>query len=172
MSYDLRILVDPVVSSSMITGLDNHLIDIFSFNSVEISKLVQFPRPCWNTFRHQYDAKCLLAYVSSHFPRIVLLIISKDAYVQELNFVFGVASIGVGAVVSIYRLENDPEFVQKEITHELGHVFGLRHCSLPCIMTFSNSVWEARLKSATFCEKCRKEINSYLAKSKIQSENP
>jgi archaemetzincin len=94
----------------------------------------------------------------------VVLIISKDVYVQGLNFVFGIASKGLGAIVSVYRLENDPEFVEKEITHELGHVFGLRHCFLPCVMTFSNSVWEARLKSGTFCEKCRKEIKAYNEK--------
>ena len=166
MSQELRVFVDPVVSPSTIIGLENHLIDVFSFNSVEISKLGQSPISCWNTFRHQFDANCLLAYAKSQIATgIVLLIISKDTFIQGLNFVFGVASRGTGAVVSTYRLENDPEFIQKEITHELGHVFGLRHCFLPCVMTFSNSVSEARLKSTTFCEKCRKEMKSHLIKS-------
>ena len=162
MPQELRVFVDPVVSPSTIIGLENHLLNVFSFDSVEISKLGQSPSSCWNTFRHQFDANCLLAYAKSQIPTgIVLLIISKDTYIQGLNFVFGVASKGIGAVVSIYRLENDPEFVLKEIFHELGHVFGLRHCFLPCVMTFSNSVWEARLKNATFCEKCRKEMRSH-----------
>ncbi|MFX1505054.1 MAG: peptidase [Promethearchaeota archaeon] len=160
-SSDLRILVDPIISPSIIIGLENHLIDVFSFDSIEISKLVQIPSSCWNTVRQQFEANCLLAYISSQIPAgIVLLIISKDTYIQGLNFVFGVASKGIGAVVSIYRLENDPEFIQKEITHELGHVFGLKHCFLPCVMTFSNSVREARLKNTSFCEKCRKEMKS------------
>lgn len=162
MSRDLKILVDLDISQSLIIELDKHLREIFSFASIEIGKSVQLPSSCWNASRHQFNANCLLAFASSQFPTgIVLLIISKDAYVQGLNFVFGVASKGMGAIVSVYRLENDPEFVQKEITHELGHVFGLGHCSLPCVMTFSNSVWEAKLKSSTFCEKCRKEILSF-----------
>jgi archaemetzincin len=161
MSSDLKIFVDPMVSPSVIAGLDNHLVDAFSFDNIKISKLGQSPSSCWNAFRHQFDANCLLAYAKSEIPTgIVLLIISKDTYIQGLNFVFGVASRGIGAVVSIYRLENDPKFVLKEITHELGHVFRLKHCFLPCVMTFSNSVWEARLKCASFCEKCRKEMKS------------
>ncbi|MHA2244357.1 MAG: hypothetical protein ACXADY_05270 [Candidatus Hodarchaeales archaeon] len=68
----------------------------------------------------------------------------------------------IKTVVSIYRLKNDPDFLKKEITHELGHVFGLEHCTLPCVMTFSNSVWEARLKSSTFCEKCLKQLERYF----------
>lgn len=148
-------MLDPDISQTLISGLDNHLMDVFPFDKVDVKKSVQLPSSCWNANRRQYDANCLLAFASSHNSTgIVLLIISKDTYVPELNFVFGIALTGVGAVVSVYRLEDDPEFLQKEITHELGHVFGLKHCSLPCVMTFSNSVWEARLKTSIFCEKC------------------
>ncbi|MFW9902988.1 MAG: archemetzincin [Candidatus Thorarchaeota archaeon] len=168
MSSDIRILVDPQISPKLIIELEKPLMDIFPFDSVDLRKDIQVPSSCWNASRHQFNANCLLTFATSLFPAgIVVLLISKDAYVQELNFVFGIASKGIGAVVSTYRLENDPEFVKKEIIHELGHVFGLSHCSLPCVMTFSNSVWEARLKSVTFCEKCRKEMNSYITKSKI-----
>ncbi|MFX1515059.1 MAG: hypothetical protein ACFFC6_02040 [Promethearchaeota archaeon] len=159
MSYDLRILVDPKISPVLIIGLETHLIDTFSFTSVDIRKDIQLPGSCWNASRNQFNANCLLTYVTSLFPvGITVLMISRDAYVQGLNFVFGIASKGLGAIVSVYRLENDPEFIQKEITHELGHVFGLSHCKLPCVMTFSNSVWQAKLKNSTFCEKCRKEL--------------
>lgn len=155
MPLDLWILVDPDVSQSVIIELDQHLIDVFPFTKVDVIESVELPRSCWNKSRRQFDANCLLSFaVSYKSTGIVVLLIFKDAYVSGLNFVFGVASTGIGAVVSVYRLENDPEFVQKEITHELGHVFGLSHCLLPCIMTFSNSLWEARMKSSTFCEKC------------------
>ncbi len=159
MPIDLGILVDPNVSQSLIIELDCHLMNVFPFNKVDVNKSVQLPSSCWNASRRQFDANCLLAFASSrNRTGIVVLIISKDAYIPGLNFVFGIASKGLGAVVTVYRLENDPEFVQKEITHELGHVFGLRHCSLPCVMTFSNSVWEAKQKSGTFCEKCKNLI--------------
>jgi len=165
MSHELRILVDPQVSPLLIIELENHLMDIFPFDSVNTRKDVQLPSSCWNASRHQFNANCLLTFATSFFPSgIVVLLISKDAYVQGLNFVFGIALKGLGAIVSVYRLENDPEFIQKEITHELGHVFGLKHCKLPCVMTFSNSVWEAKLKRSIFCEKCRKEIMVFRKK--------
>ncbi|MFX0124834.1 MAG: hypothetical protein ACFFAE_14480 [Candidatus Hodarchaeota archaeon] len=159
MPFGLSILVDPDVSQSLIIGLESHLMDLFPFNKVNVRKLVQLPSSCWNASRRQYEANCLLAFASSRtHTGIVVLIVFKDAYVPGLNFVFGIASKGIGAVVSVYRLENDPEFLHKEITHELGHVFGLNHCSLPCVMTFSNSVWEARLKTSIFCERCRRKL--------------
>ena len=159
MPLDLSILVDPEVSQSLIIGLNHHLTDVFPFNSIEIINSVVLPSSCWNKSRRQFDADCLLAFVNAFKSTgIAALIISKDAYVSGLNFVFGVASKGFGAVISAYRLENDTDFLNKEITHELGHVFGLKHCSLPCVMTFSNSVWEARLKSSAFCEKCWEQL--------------
>jgi archaemetzincin len=163
MLLSLHLLIDPNVSRPLILELDKYLMDVFPFDKVNTEISVEIPSSCWNTSRRQYDANCLLTYSSSYRRSgKVLLIISKDIYVPELNFVFGIASKGLGAVVSVYRLENDPEFVQKEITHELGHVFGLNHCTLPCVMTFSNSVWEARLKSGTFCKKCRKGIQRFF----------
>lgn len=159
MPLNLSILVDPDVSQSLIMELDYHLIDVFPVDNIDLFKSVELPSSCWNKSRHQFNANCLLAFATSYKNRgIVALIISKDAFVSGLNFVFGVASRGVGAVVSIYRLENDPDFLKKEITHELGHVFGLEHCTLPCVMTFSNSYWEARLKSSAFCEKCWEQL--------------
>ncbi|UCG90666.1 MAG: pentalenene synthase [Candidatus Heimdallarchaeota archaeon] len=159
MLLNLNILVDPDVSQSLIMELDHHLLDVFPINNIDLLESVELPSSCWDKSRHQFNANCLLAFAMSYKrSRIVVLIISKDAYVSGLNFVFGVASRGLGAVVSIYRLENDPDFIKKEIIHELGHVFGLKHCALPCVMTFSNSVWEARLKSSAFCEKCWKQL--------------
>ncbi|MFX1284991.1 MAG: pentalenene synthase [Promethearchaeota archaeon] len=159
MPLGLTLLLDPDVSQSMIKELDQHLIAVFPIKNIEVIKSVELPSSCWNRSRKQFEANCLLAFAKSFKSiGIVVLIISKDAYVSGLNFVFGVASRGIGAVVSSCRLENDPDFLKKEITHELGHVFGLSHCTLPCVMTFSNSVWEARIKSNTFCERCQKQL--------------
>lgn len=75
-----------------------------------------------------------------------LLLTAQDCFSGNLNFVFGVARRGVGAIVSMYRLGGSSDFANKECIHELGHVFGLGHCQLPCVMTFSNSVMEAQQK--------------------------
>jgi len=88
-----------------------------------------------------------------------------DIYSDGLNFVFGIASPLVrNSIVSYNRLlTSDKELfisrVRKEITHEMGHVFGLEHCSYPgCVMNFSNSVYEVDLKSENFCPSCRRKL--------------
>ncbi|UCE13528.1 MAG: archemetzincin [Candidatus Heimdallarchaeota archaeon] len=160
MSPDLTILVDSKVSPSLIKNIDQLLLEVFSFNNIVLVESILLPHSCWDKSRHQYNASCLLSFAKSKASNeIAALIIATDAYVPGLNFVFGVAARDQGIVVSTFRLENDPEFLLKEITHELGHIFGLTHCSLPCVMTFSNSVWEARMKSNIFCEKCWDKIS-------------
>jgi archaemetzincin len=64
-------------------------------------------------------------------------------------------------MVTLYRLNDDPDFVYKECVHELGHVFGLGHCTLPCVMTFSNSVAEAHMKNMDFCSACQVKLSKY-----------
>ncbi len=94
-------------------------------------------------------------------------ITKKDIYFSNLNFVFGLASpTAYCAVVSLRRL--DPEFygypqddelynlrVRKEVMHEIGHVFGLPHCSdYSCVMSFSNSIDDVDRKKDVFCSSC------------------
>ena len=98
---------------------------------------------------------------------IVLGVGELDAYADGLNFVFGEAyPAGRAAVVYLRRLHpsfyGDPEDVNlflervsKEVLHELGHVFGLPHCSNRlCVMSFSNSVYEVDVKKPKFCPRC------------------
>ena len=78
----------------------------------------------------------------------LLGIADVDLYAPELNFVFGEADERRGvAVFSIARLRLAAESKDRlrrraatEAVHELGHTFGLRHCSRPsCVMWFCNS---------------------------------
>lgn len=46
-------------------------------------------------------------------------------------------------------------FMRETIIHELGHTFGLDHCSdLTCVMAVKNDAWD----SGDFCNKCKKQI--------------
>ncbi len=92
-----------------------------------------------------------------------------DIYTKGLNFVFGIATpVYRAAVVSYYRLRTpDRELfisrVRKELTHEMGHVFGLEHCNTPgCVMNFSNSLYEVDLKSEEFCPRCKRKLMESL----------
>ncbi|MDI6689872.1 MAG: archaemetzincin family Zn-dependent metalloprotease [Actinomycetota bacterium] len=112
---------------------------------------------------------------------------SVDLYVPMLNFIFGEAEVrGRCAVISLCRLKpkfygvSRPRLVGsgqahlpngqagedilktraiKEAVHELGHTFGLSHCSDPkCVMCFSNSLMDTDFKEENFCSSCQNAI--------------
>ncbi|RLG67791.1 MAG: archemetzincin, partial [Methanobacteriota archaeon] len=49
------------------------------------------------------------------------------------------------------------ERTSKEVIHELGHTYGLGHCSRQsCVMHFSNTLLDTDRKSHHLCPSCRK----------------
>ncbi len=102
-----------------------------------------------------------------------LAVTPYDLYSRGLNFVFGVAFPFKGAIVSYARLlsENRDLFfsrVRKEVTHEMGHVFGLPHCPNPhCVMHFSNSLADTDRKGEDFCPACKKKLDAVKRRLKI-----
>jgi archaemetzincin len=126
----------------------------------------------YNPERKQYFSSRLLASLEkSEGKERVVGIADVDLYVPRLNFVFGEADVLSGtAIVSLCRLRqeyyglapNEALFLEratKEIVHELGHTFGLRHCpNNKCVMHFSNSLADTDLKDVHFCSMCRPKI--------------
>jgi archaemetzincin len=122
--------------------------------------------------RKQYFSSELLASLGkSEREERIVGIADVDLYVPKLNFIFGEADIASGtAIISLYRLRQEYyglapdealflERATKEIVHELGHTFGLKHCSNnKCVMHFSNSLADTDLKEVHFCSKCRPKI--------------
>ncbi len=103
----------------------------------------------------------------------ILGVTAADLYVPVLTFVFGEAQLdGNCAAVSTARLHEEfyglparasllHERLLKEAVHELGHTFGLRHCpNWRCVMTSSHGVERLDVKSAEFCQTCRKAVFS------------
>ncbi|MFW9856204.1 MAG: hypothetical protein ACFFFG_14225 [Candidatus Thorarchaeota archaeon] len=157
MNLKLAVLIDTGVLSAGILKDTSFLRETFWFETIYDPEVVSPPVSCLNRIRQQYQANCLLAYVNQHRRRgLALLVVSQDMFNPGFNFIFGIGAKGQAAVVSTFRLQNDPEFLRKEIIHELGHVFGLKHCSPPCVMTYSNSVQETRFKTSEFCEACKR----------------
>ena len=133
------------------------------------------PLTYYNWLREQYHAGKVLDWIYEKIRYLgydrVLAVCGFDAYVEPLNFVFGLADPFKGiAAVFLPRLR--PEFygfkpnvdryferLVKECMHELGHTFGLEHCrNRKCVMSFSNSVIDVDHKLAAFCLSCSSKL--------------
>ncbi|MEK7289661.1 MAG: archaemetzincin family Zn-dependent metalloprotease [Planctomycetota bacterium] len=124
--------------------------------------------------RVQYNSSLILRQLIMKPPldaEKILGVLDVDLFIPILTFVFGEAQLkGIGAAVSTHRLHNRfyglPENSEattdrllKEAVHELGHTFGLIHCSQPkCVMNSSTYVENIDQKPAELCPLCQKNI--------------
>lgn len=131
---------------------------------VEILPRVELPEIAYDRARRQFDGSRLLETLPMA-EEAVLGVTEVDAYVDGLNFIFGLAT-DKKALISLKRLrpefykltENNDLFksrILKEAMHELGHVFGLNHCpDRNCVMFFSNSILDTDFKDWRYCGQC------------------
>jgi archaemetzincin len=149
-----------------------------------IANKYALPVGAYNNLRQQYNSQDILVEINNlhgngHTAkssslrktiaenRKVLAVIDHDIYADGLNYVFGQAILnGSCALISLSRLrsgaENVTDFrslflsrVEKEAVHELGHVFGLRHCpDSTCVMYLSGNIDDTDEKSSKFCSRC------------------
>jgi len=127
--------------------------------------------------RSQYYSTQIIAeameYTRKYNGKIILLT-ELDLYVPVLTFVFGEAQLnGKHSIVSVCRLHE--EFYSgttddnlllsrtvKEVLHELGHNFGLKHCDdWDCVMHSSTSIEEVDIKGGGYCKVCSKSVDGY-----------
>ena len=138
---------------------------------VELVGEVKLPGVFFDPGRGQWLSSQVLGYAALLRERLsldaLLLVVNGDGYVPGLNFVFGHALLG-GSVGVVYTERLRPEYygeepsrarylerLLKESLHELGHGFGLEHCSNPrCVMSFSNSIVEVDYKEPRYCPHC------------------
>ena len=132
-----------------------NILDVIIRGELELSE------KAYSSERDQYNADILLPYLLK-IKKIdtALWVIQKDLYCRGMNFIFGYALSHGGAILSIYRLSSN-ELIEKEAIHEVGHVLGLQHCSNRCVMQFSNTLWEAKMKPSYLCESCKRKITFF-----------
>jgi len=126
--------------------------------------------------RKQVDAGVVLDSLGTmkhrqNIPGPVLLVIGQDLFAKGFDFVFGLARPQTGvSVISGVRLDNDfynrpandedlIERLAKEGSHELGHIYGLAHCTNhECIMFNPHTLDELDGKKKEFCPVCEAEL--------------
>ncbi len=159
------------IADETIEKLRDRVSDVFQC-TVEIEAGFGDLSQAYNPERKQYLSSQLLAVLGqSERGEKVVGIVDVDLYVPRLNFVFGEADVeSRAAIISLCRLRQEYyglapdealflERATKEIVHELGHTFGLGHCTnKKCVMRFSNSLADTDLKEAHFCSMCRPKI--------------
>ena len=181
------IAIDEEDRNNVLNVLSSHLSSIFNASITIISDVpspLDTSKTIFNAKRNQLNSDELLRWLSmimrnkvikSHDSTkrtITLGICNFDAYSSGLNFVFGQASLtGAGAAIYLSRLRQEfyglsadtSMFIDrllKEATHEVGHSFGLNHCSNQfCVMHFSNSIADTDRKAKDFCDICRNKLH-------------
>jgi archaemetzincin len=140
----------------------------------EVAPNLPHPSYAYSLKRDQYLAPSILeqlTQVDLQNAFRILGVVDLDLYVQQLNFVFGQASLGgLAALIALPRLRQEfygqqpdealfQERAIKEAIHELGHTLGLAHCSRSkCVMSFSNSLLDVDGKSRSFCPTCLRNL--------------
>ncbi|KAL6077202.1 Archaemetzincin [Balamuthia mandrillaris] len=160
-AHQLHLFVDSSINPALYAGVERALKSSFPLKRIKITTVPYSTyHHCWDDRRKQLDCDRLLDQLAKWKAQdeYGLLLTPRDAAPVSRNFVFGAGKRKMGAFVATYRLGNDPNFVVKECVHEIGHVFGLGHCVLPCVMTFSNCVAAAHQKKTTLCEACRRKV--------------
>ena len=138
---------------------------------VAVASPLDIPNRAYHKGRGQYLATALLDSLKASGLKPderVLGIVDVDLYAAGLNFVFGQAEPESGAaIISLCRLKQelppDPALylnrAAKEAIHELGHTFGLGHCTrAKCVMHFSNTLHDTDVKEMSFCSQCQPKL--------------
>lgn len=141
----------------------------FGFSTKRFSINI-LPAKFYDSKRKQYHSTSILKELLGNLPKDALKaigIVPFDLFIPILTFVFGEAQLnGKVAMVSTARLEqgfyglpsNQPLLLRrliKEVKHELGHTFGLLHCSeRSCVMSLATNVIDVDRKGLVFCDTC------------------
>jgi archaemetzincin len=128
------------------------------------------PEQAYDHNRCQYQSveiMKMLARLAPNNGSRILGVTDVDLSIPMLSFLFGQAQFdGPVAIVSLCRLHQEfyglppqenllRERTVKEVLHELGHTFGLVHCSEPkCAMSLATHIELVDTKSEQYCERC------------------
>ena len=160
---NIGLITSGTINRCTLVFIKKVLEDVISNSNVEILSRV-LPLPKIVKPQSQYRSSSFLEIgqsVSNRFDK-VLVLTDVDVFAPNFYFVFGEAEVGGRvASLSLFRLmspNNADIFLRrcaKEAVHEVGHLYGLRHCvNDGCVMRFSKSVEDVDLKNCIPCKDC------------------
>ncbi len=141
---------------------------------IDIGKQLDEPSYAYHKGKNQYHSTKILKRIHklklTGYDRI-LGIADVDLFIHDRTFVFGEAKIKWKvSIISLTRLRQefydlpvDSALFKKRIiieaVHEIGHTFGLHHCTNNnCVMFLSKTVSDSDQKGPDFCANCKKKI--------------
>ena len=135
---------------------------------------LSIPEGAYDAKRKQYQSVEMMRMLAQHAPRDasrVLAVTDVDLAIPMLSFLFGQAQFdGPIAIVSLCRLHQEfyglppeenllRERAVKEVLHELGHTFGLVHCSeSTCAMSLATHIELVDAKAEQYCARCGMQL--------------
>ena len=142
---------------------------------------IAIPDRAYDARRGQYQSLEFMKTLAQCAPRDafrVLGITDVDRSIPILSFLFGQAQFdGPIAVVSLCRLHQEfyglpaqeallRERTVKEVLHELGHTFGLVHCSdSTCAMSLATHIELVDSKTEKYCARCGTQLAQRFARN-------
>lgn len=140
---------------------------------------LRIPDCAYDPTRKQYRSVEIMRMLTQHAPHDALRILGVadvDLSIPMLSFLFGQAQLdGKVAIVSLCRLRQEfyglpaqddllRERLTKEVLHEMGHTFGLVHCSeQKCAMSLSTHIGMVDAKSEQYCTRCGLQLARHFA---------
>lgn len=161
------------VPEKALEWIENAAAEWFPFPIRRLPPL-SIPEGAYDAKRGQYQSVEIMKMLAQCAPRDasrILGVTDVDLEIPMLSFLFGQAQFdGPVAVVSLCRLHQEfyglppeegllRERTAKEVLHELGHTFGLVHCSDPkCAMSLATHIALVDAKAEQYCTRCGMQL--------------
>jgi archaemetzincin len=174
-----KIIISPIENIDVCNyqSLGQEIYRTFGFQT-EIKSLLKDVNFAYDLTRDQYHSTAILEKLarSPSSATKIVAITHVDLFIPILTHVYGEAQLaGKACIVSTFRLQEglsianiEKEFenrVVKEVLHELGHTFNLRHCDdKSCIMHYCRSIKDVDRKTDQLCRYCKILMEDELKK--------
>ncbi|RPI72624.1 MAG: archemetzincin [Ignavibacteriales bacterium] len=170
----MKIHLAPVrfTNSALLAYVKKDLSHIFS--EVDVAHIDINIDEAYSKEREQYFSTLIIAETIKKTELVngkFIILTDVDLYIPVLTFIFGEAQLnGKHSIVSVCRLHEefysgttDEHLLRirtmKEVLHELGHNFGLKHCiNWDCVMHSSTNIEEVDIKGKFYCIECENKI--------------